>query len=102
MCMQSRYPYEPTHCPSTKVSWLFNELFDNNELDDGLSLSASVAVNKQILKVILIPGNDTILMAYQINIHYNTYAHDRTFCCIDYSLCFVKLTPINDSLKEAF
>ena len=29
-----------------KVSWLFDELPDNNASDNGLSLSASVAVNK--------------------------------------------------------
>ena len=49
--MQSRYPYKPSeqaHCPSTKVSWLFDELSDNAS-DDGLSLSVSVAVNKQVL-----------------------------------------------------
>ena len=52
--MQSRYPYER---PSTKASWPFDELSDNNASDDGLSLSASVAVNKQILEVIPTPGN---------------------------------------------
>ena len=65
------------YCPSTKVSWLFEELSDNIALDDGLSLSASVAVNKQISEVILMLGNDAILVAYQINAHYSTYAcHD--------------------------
>ena len=47
--------------------------------DDSLSLSATVAVNKQILEVILTPGNDAILVAYQINAHYNTYACDGAF-----------------------
>ena len=61
-----------TRRPSTKVSWLFDELFDNNASDDGLSLSASVAVNKQISEVILMPGNNVILVAYQINACYNT------------------------------
>ena len=70
---------EQTRHPSTKVSWLFDELSDNNASDDGLSLSASVAVNKQILGVIPTPGNDAILVVYQINAHYNTYAHDGTF-----------------------
>ena len=65
--------------PSTKVSWLFYKLSDNNASDDGLSLSASVAVNKQILEVILMLGNDAILVAYQINARYNTYACDGTF-----------------------
>ena len=69
--------------PSTKVSWLSDELSDNNASDDGLSLSASVAVNKQILKVILMLGNDAILVAYQINAHYNTYAHYGAFCHIN-------------------
>ena len=49
--MQSRHPYETSERirhHSTKVSWLFDELSDNNTSDDGLSLSASVAVNKQI------------------------------------------------------
>ena len=86
--------------PSTKVSWLFDELSDNNASDDGLSLSTSVAVNKQISEVIFMPGNDGILVAYQINTHYNTYAHDGI---PPYQLgpAIVKLTPINDSLKEA-
>ena len=80
--MQSRYPYEPSKrasCPLTKVSWPFDELSDNKASDDGLSLSASVAVNKQISKVILTPGNEAILVVYQINAHYNTYAHDGAF-----------------------
>ena len=54
------------HLPSTKVYWLFDTL-SNNASDHGLSLSASVAVNIQILKRILMPGNNAILMAYQIN-----------------------------------
>ena len=45
-----------------KVSWLFDELCDNNASGNGLSLSASVAVNKQILQVILILGNYTMLI----------------------------------------
>ena len=56
-----------THCPSAIVSWLFDKVFVNNVSDDGLSLSMSVAVNTQILEVILMPGNDAILTAYQIN-----------------------------------
>ena len=43
-------PAKRTCCPSIKISWLFDELSDNNASDDGLSLLASVAVNKQILK----------------------------------------------------
>ena len=58
--MQSRYPYKPSKNElaafQQKNSWLFDELSDNNALDDGLSLSASVAVNKQILEVIPTPG----------------------------------------------
>ena len=83
-----------SHCPSTKVSWLFDKLSDNNASDDGLSLSANVAVNKQILEVICVSGNDAILVAYQINARYNTYARAK-------GLCFVKSIPVNDSLKEA-
>ena len=52
---------------------------DNNVSDDELSLSVSVAVNKQILKVIPTPGNNAILVVYQINTRYNTYAHDGSF-----------------------
>ena len=70
---------ERTHCPLTKVSWLFDELSDNNVSDNGLSLSASVAVNKQISEVIPTPGNDAILVVYQINACYKTYACDSTF-----------------------
>ena len=75
----------PTSCqkqtchPSTKVSWLFDELSDNNMSDDGLSLVVSVAVNEQISEVILTLGNNATLLAYQINIRYYTYAHDRAF-----------------------
>ena len=65
--------------PFKKVSWLFHELSDNNVSNDGLSLSASVAVNKQILKVIPTPGNDAILVVYQINARYNNYACDGAF-----------------------
>ena len=68
-----------TRHPSIKVSWPFNKLSDNNASDDELSLSANVAVNKQILEVILMLGNDAILMAYQINTRYNTYACNDTF-----------------------
>ena len=35
-----------TYYPSTKVSWLFDKLSDNNASDNGLSLSMSVAVYK--------------------------------------------------------
>ena len=72
----------------------------DNASDDGLSLSVSVAVNKQILEVIPTPGNDAILVVYQINARYNTYAGDGTFRLYQLGLCFVKLTPINNSLKE--
>ena len=102
--MESRYPYKPSeriHCTSTKVSWLFDELSDNNASDDTLSLSMSVAVNKQISEVILMLGNDTMLMVYQINACYTTYACDSAFPHINYSLHFVKSTQINNSLKEA-
>ena len=74
---------EQTCHPSTKVSWVFDELSDNKVSDDGLSLSASVAVNKQISEVIPTPGNDAILMVYQINARCNTYAGDRAFRCIN-------------------
>ena len=46
--VQSTSHQKQTCCPSTKVSWLFDKLSDNNVSDHGLSLSASVAVNKQI------------------------------------------------------
>ena len=46
--------WKRTCCPSIKVSWPFDELSDNNVLDDKLSLSASVAVTIwcKILKVV--------------------------------------------------
>ena len=46
MCVQSISNQKRACHPSTKVSWLFDELSDNNASDDGLSLSASEAVNK--------------------------------------------------------
>ena len=67
----------PSLCPSTKVFWLFGKLSYNNASDDGLSLSVSVAV-KQISDVILMLGNNTILVAHQINARNNTYVHDGT------------------------
>ena len=74
-----------------KVSWLFDELYDNNASDDGLSLSASVAVNKEILEVIPTPGNDAMLVVYQINTCYNTYTRDGTFrVSIMLALCIIK------------
>ena len=68
-----------TFHPSTKVSSLFDELFDNNASDNALSLSASLAVNKKILEVILMPGNNAIIVAYQINACCNTDACDGVF-----------------------
>ena len=84
MRMQSRYPYEPSKnelaaLQATKVSWLFDELSDNNASDDGLFVSSSVAVNKQISEVISMPGNNAILVVYQVNARYNTYARDGAF-----------------------
>ena len=66
-----------------KGSWLFDKLSDNNVSDNGLSLSANVAVNKQTSEVIPMPDNDAILVVYQINVRYNTYARDGTFCRIN-------------------
>ena len=57
--MQSRCLYEPSEMNPLPVSWLFEELSDNNASDHGLSLSSSVAVIEQILKVTLMLGNDT-------------------------------------------
>ena len=56
-----------TLCSSIKVSWLLDELSDNNASDNGLSLAMGVAVNEQISDVILTLRNDAILVAYQIN-----------------------------------
>ena len=84
MHVQSRYPYEPLENELTSLQQKFlGYLMNNNPSDDGLSLSASVAVNKQILEVIPTPGNDAILMVYQINARYNTYARDGAFCRIN-------------------
>ena len=78
--MQSRYPYEPSeHELATLQQKFLGYLTNRLASDDGLSLSASVAVNKQILEVIPTPGNDAILVAYQINARYNIYACDGTF-----------------------
>ena len=65
-----------------QLGWLSlggSQLSDTNASYDGLSLSVSVAVNKQISEVILIPDNDAILMEYQINACYNTFACEGTF-----------------------
>ena len=62
--MQSTSHQKQTRHPSTKVSWLFDKLSDNNASEYGLSLSVSVAVKKQILEVILMLGKDAILLAY--------------------------------------
>ena len=68
-----------THHPSTKFSWLFDELSDNNASDVGLSLSASVAVNKQISEVIVMLGNDALHVEYQINTCYIILMHVTAF-----------------------
>ena len=62
----------------TKVSWLFDELSDNNASDYRLSLAMSVAISK--------------LVAYQINTCYNSYARDGAFHHINLGLCIVKST----------
>ena len=77
--VQSRCPYETNSPPFNKVSWQYDELCDNNASDNGLSLSASVAN----LKLILMLGNNAILVAYQINTRFNAYACDGTFCHIN-------------------
>ena len=64
------------HQNSLPVSWLFDQLSDNNVSENGLSLSS---INEQILEVILMLGNNAILMACQINARYNTYARDSVF-----------------------
>ena len=38
---------------------------------------------QQISEVIPTPGNDAIVMVYQINARYNTYARDGAFCRIN-------------------
>ena len=53
-----------------------------------------------MLEMILTPGNNAILMVYQINACYDTYACDG-IPPYQLGLRFVKSTPINDSLKEA-
>ena len=54
-----------TTLQQTFLGYLMTDnLSDNNASDDGLSLSASVAVDKQISEVILTLGNDAILVAY--------------------------------------
>ena len=80
--MQSTSHQKQTRRHSTKVSWLFDKLSDNNASDYELSLSASTTVNKQILEVILMLDNEAILMAYQINAHYNTDARDVIGACL--------------------
>ena len=78
--MQTTSYQNQTRYPSTKVSGPFEQLSDNNASDNGLMI---VVVNKKISEVILTLGNDTILMAFQINTHYNTSARDGAFCHIN-------------------
>ena len=68
-CRVCRFPYELSETNLPPVSLLFDELCDNNALDDGLYLSSSVTVNEQILEVILMLGNDAIFVACQLNAH---------------------------------
>ena len=65
--------------PFNKGYLAIYELSDNYASDDGLSLSTSVVVKKQILEVILTLSNDAIFVVYQINARYNTYACNGTF-----------------------
>ena len=48
-----------------------------------MALSVSVLVNKQISEMILMLGNNVILMEYQINARYATYARDGAYCHIN-------------------
>ena len=86
-CVQSISHQKCTCHPSTKVSWPFDELPDNNASDDGLSLSASVAVNKQISEAILMLGNDAILVAYQSNACYIILMHVTAHSAISIRVC---------------
>ena len=77
--MQSRYPYEPSEnklAAFNKSFWLFDELSDNDVSDGWIIL---ISKCRQILEVILTAGNDAILVVYQLNAHYNTYARDGAF-----------------------
>ena len=87
---------------STKVSWLFDKLSDNNASDDGLFLSASVAVNKQISEVIPMPGNNAILVVYQgshLNLLYLTGSFLIGYMKVRYSLLYYVLLIL---LTECF
>ena len=50
----------------TAIFWQFDELFDNNASGNGLSLILSVEVNELILEVILLLGNDAILVTFPL------------------------------------
>ena len=87
---------------STKVSWLFDKLSDNNASDDGLSLSASVAVSKQISEVIPTPGNNAILVVYQgrrLTLLYLTGSFLIGYMEVRYSLLYYVLLVL---LTECF
>ena len=67
------YPYDPleTNVPPFNKSFLaFDKLSDNYASDHELSLSMSVAANKEISKVILMLCHNAILVVYKINVHY--------------------------------
>ena len=60
---------------------------DNNVSDNGLSLSMSVVVNKQISEMILMPGNDayswhTKLMPVKILMHVMVHSIISIRACI--------------------
>ena len=61
--------------PFNKSSWLFDELSDNNASDDGLSLSVSVVVNKQISEMIPTSSNDEIFVVTPIIILTHVTVH---------------------------
>ena len=59
--------------------------------DDGLSLSASVAVNKQILKVILMLGNDAIYSWYANLMPVIIFMHIMAHSAISIRLALCKI-----------
>ena len=63
-------------------------------------LTASVAANKQISKVILMLGKDSTPITYQTNAQYNTYARDDAFCNIYIlnRLIFIRCMEVRQSL----
>ena len=72
---------EPATLQQKFLGYLMNCRITMLQMMDYPYLQVKQLINKS--RVILTLGNNAILIAYQINTRYNTYAHDGALCHIN-------------------